>query len=260
MGIRINKIMGWGLNDLGFHPEEEHKILDPRIIPDEELEIVREKSIKDFYKWLKENREEAESVVMQVDNRSSDSDDPFNRKSHDIAVLLNWDQKPTYYNFSHDGEMGDPKTIIFPPITDYEKHKRYGDLLDSYEHEYRIGKNTDPEVIMMDNSCGIYPHVGARRKPGTEPIEVDSHVFIYETIKDGKLPDWISPASWSQLTGRWAEGRPPSGGHEIATMVNERYRPEIPGSLIAYIYWLGLFTDFHSTIQDLRPMLYTYWS
>lgn len=236
MGIRIKKVLGYGLSDI---QTKDYKIVDDRFVEGAE-EKIYEADINGFLEWLVENEEEATEIIETIL--------PKRKLTHRLDLTLlyalndykkgdkrKWASYPFY-----DCEYGDPTVMVVAPI-ECPDWVRYDNVMDYYE----AGAEQEISVNWLDRFCGIYPFVGAIRRPDAEKI--------------GDLDDLLSPFDWATLRGTFSEN-PPIMGQEVADQVNERYRIIIPDSVALYTHWLGIWKDWKETVQTMRPVLYTYWS
>ena len=46
---------------------------------------------------------------------------------------------------------------------------------------------------------------------------------------------------------------------ETLQLLLGHYRTAIADSVVLYTYFVNIFTDWRKTVEDLKPMVYTYW-
>lgn len=244
MGTRIHKSLGWGLNDVQVN--EKDKLNDPRFIDtDDDYEDIFEKNMQDFLDWILNNKEETTKII--------ESALPARKNLHHqlgieirYAIDRKWKEKRKFnysdwsMGYEFNPEFGLKNVINFIPI-EFPEWGRSDDAIDYYEV---ANFNMKPSVKMLDTFCGIYPYTGAIRCPNKPKV--------------ADLSDYLDPRDWAMLRGTYSSN-PSLAGNDIAKQVTESYRPVIPDSVMLYTYWLGLWKDWKTTVQELRPMIYTYW-
>lgn len=244
MGYRIKKCLGWGLNDV---VTEELAIKDTRFIESkDEWEEIFEKDIADFFDWVLNNKDETTKVLKSALPKGlmfSNTFDILLRmklgedwKKGDKIDSTRWSR-----GYSFDAEFGLPNVMMFIPVENPE-WDRYDDDLDYYEAS--MGQDAEPKLNIL-NSSGIFPHLGIIKIPHEPEVEGLGH--------------YIDPGEWKRLRGTFLPSRGPSRGEDIAEQVKRSYRPKICDSVMLYTYWLGIWKDWKTTVQELRPMIYTYW-
>lgn len=256
MGIRIHKAMGWGLVDV---KTTNGRITDDRfnIVSDEDSGWYEtcENSLEKFISWVRrERKREAIKLAAAANNTTPgnksgqqwgiDMFEIHGNKINRKEVLKKYQE--THF-FTHDSEGGNPEVVVFCPLGQ-KSFYRSDDTIDYYETS-----NMEPTVKLL-NRCGIYPWVGLYKIPGapTPP----SHPFDKETID--KIT--MDPAHYQMLVGRWDEDQPAIATGEIKEYLLKYYRPKIPDSILLYTHFVGIFKDWIKTVQELRPMIYTFWS
>ena len=254
MGIRIHKVMGWGLQDVKCN---DSCIVDPRFTPEKELCGVYgsyygyvEEKIPLFPKWIEENMQEVSAVV----SKASGEEDGFYKQQFEFHIrLLNTaivelgHKTPDF--FTHQGEYGLPKVVVFTPL-DCPEWSRFDCTIDHYE----AGCNSRNKVLDLTKNCGIYPYIGMMRIPGTIPAK--SSIGADVPLLRAKM----EPSAYNMAVGRWDKKCPPVATGTVLKDLLENYRPVIPEAIMALIYYLRLFKDFQKTVQEVRPMIYTYRS
>lgn len=238
MGIRIKKVLGYGLYDV---EAEEYDITDKRFKIDAK-EKLDQASPGDFAGWLMENEQEAAEIVALTK--------PKRKIGQSIDLTLrfaieDWKKGERVGLHSYpiwNPEYGDPNTIMFVPI-EAKNWYRTDDVIDYYENS---GTPNDPQIQHLNRYCGIYPYIGAVRIPNMPKV--------------ADLDDFLTPADWSMLLGTFREDRGPELGEDIAEQVKNSYRVAIPDSIVLYTHWLDIFEDWEKTVHELTPALYTFWS
>lgn len=245
MGIRIRKILGWGLSDVknfdsdSFAPEG-----DPRFNSEN---IYNHKDIDDFVEFLKDekNINDVAEIINQVNNKCWDiSRETYNLK---LAPFLLKENPKLPNNICFEGSKI-TKSFVFCDPFDSEVY-RYDDLMDNYDNSYTLkGTCVGMRDILKKLGC-IYPYVTYLLIPGKEGVSL---------YFDDEIKKTLFPAEYSMLKGTWAKNRPPELSEDKLHIL-DNYRPDISPLVIAYIYWSEIFTNFEETIQQIRPMLLTTW-
>lgn len=252
MGIRIHKVMGWGLADVKC--DEKNGLIDERFDLDKFNSTDFYDSGSIFIKWLASHQKEANDVLSHVcqDCRGVKGEGNF---KWEISLILRHCEGHSRNDgsFSNllvfDSEYGSPNVIVFRAIDGHEDY-RYDDMIDYYEQD-------DPKTRVKDltHRCGIFPYLGM------EHIPHSAHYGSNEPEgKENKLyPYYFQPAHYNQLVGRWSSSQPPIATGEYLDYLLKAYRPTISPAVILYVYWSEIFKNFYKTIHQLRPMIYTYW-
>lgn len=258
MGIRIHKCIGWGLTDV---ESSDYHIKDPRFNP----EVTgydwwedEDKRNAAFIEWIadKDNQVKASELMCRANGDDVKDEKKFGAEAFRVMNLdfdllraaKNWsegkkDEVKFERGIEYHGEYGLANVCVFKPIFDpFKKYFRWDDLIDYYE----AGTDTSNKVQLLTNRCGIYPYVGMLRIPGTK----QSHE---------KFGSHMDPAMYNRLTGLWGESQPPLVQGEYLDDLLKNYRPRIHPAVMIYTHFIGIFVDWEKTIQQLRPMIYTYW-
>lgn len=255
MGLRIQKRLGYGLIDV--ETDKKGNITDNRF----NFEFLQknneepEKIFEEFRDWIINplSKNEIQTILGQIDNEEEERKkylgDPF------LVNYLKENNNPFDINnpFFHEREFGLKNVVIFQPI--YQKNwHRWDDDIDYYE----AGGNTESNINTLDGNCGIYPWLGMVRKPNApEPNFPIEHLDQYD--RNIVLSKTIAPAIYNQQVGKWDKNQPPVASGEMLDYLLKWYRPRIPQSIILYSYFAKIFKDL-LTIQELKPMIYTYWA
>jgi hypothetical protein len=248
MGIRIHKVMGWGLKDVKV---KNYRIVDPRFKPldpntDENLHDKMEQAglkILEMYKTEEDKKEFSKIVKL------------FNPKvSHNIYLFLQEVQKANHV-FTHSVEGGNPKVMVFTPLGCLTWY-RYDDTIDYYQDG---GKGTAPKVLDLTNRCGIYPFIGVEHIGGTEAVSGTVNIEGKEASPTAETRDFFEPSTYNILVGKWDKKRKAVASGKTLEILLNNYRPVIPESIIIMTYLADIFVDWKATVNQLRPMLYTFW-
>jgi len=256
MGISVHKALVWALGDLKV---EQHDIVDERFSErfraEEQDWTWKSDEFNRFLSWLKENKEEAAEIC------SSQLPLHKGKVRHILDFTLiakereEWTAKDFAYEPVSQTEYGIPGVYGF--VAGLEKsYQRCGDLLDSYVEEH-YHTYEEPENWIEWLPCGIYPWLGMMHMPrGEVPAIVKNN--------HSRTNNWqyLPPSEYQMFVGNFSRHQRPIAGEEVAQYMREHYRPIIPDAIMLWTHWLGdkLWTDWESTINELRPALYCYWS
>ena len=245
MGIRIHKMMGYGLGDI---KTKNGKIIDERFNPfPEDGWGIAEDTVKEFLGWLKKERMQARKLCAWADNNRI----PENNYDSDIGQIINYfenggENSPFIY---YDAEYGNSKVMMFCPI-ECPDWCRYDNTIDYYE----FGSEPKNKINWFKNSCGIYPWLGMVKKQGSADFSGD----VYEPLY--KSPPFFNPAEFNMMIGVFSKKSKPTTTLEHVDYLIKNYRCCIPDSILLYTKFLGIFKNWEQTIQELKPGIYTYWS
>lgn len=237
MGIRINKVLGWGLCDV--QTKETFTVTDPRfsgLLNEKNCWDIIEGRCKAFAGWIRDPEKHQEAAEALGKAWGQPLDDTEFRL--EISWLKKSVEKKDHY-YCYDPEYGDPSVIVFLPIETSSQWWRHDDTIDYYE-----AGEPSSNVKPLTRRCGIYPFLGMCRIPNTGP---------------SKFPNRIGPADYNQMVGRWDKDLPPLVKEPYLTDLKRNYRPVIPTSILLWTYYVGIFANWEKTVQELRPMIYTFW-
>jgi len=248
MGIRIHKVLGYGLADVKTDPEKDWEITDERFNPngwfgrymgnddfDEEEHFSRE----GFLKYIKEKHN-----AMHKDD--------FDRM--DYLLLMHelegraegkrhWD---IYTSVVWDGEFGDPNIMLFvPPCSD--DWQRYDDIIDYYDPV-----NSDPKDGIINSLIPInrplWPYeswINTKEMPPKRLNHMQQQsLYTWRNMDHNKMKD---PRIVLQGIGVETE-------EELKAYI----APIIPIQVVELLKYLKIFND-ERHIYELRPMIYGYW-
>ena len=256
MGMQIHKIMGYGLNNIVADKDDRCKCIDPRIDTDlfqSEEYWGKIDDVDGFFTWIEENEEECKELLRAVEptrrNRYGSKEIIEARKStafdFDINwALMSWRKKETKYNryaATYDSEFGLKEILLFSNIEDAEWY-RFDNTIDYYEAE-----DNEPHVKELLHHCGIYPYLGVVHIPHAPNFGKEGY------------PTFLEPAHYSKMMGNWSEKMDPLLTGEQFEYFKKWYRPVIPPIILLHIKFLNIFKYYNETVQELRPMIYTYW-
>ncbi len=248
MGIRIHKVMGWGLNNI--ITDKKGKVIDPRIDTtffQSENYWEKYDDIVGFMTYLENNKEECEKVLNDIEPPKFPE-----RGNGDIhRTSINWilkfweenKKRINSYPLTYDSEFGDGKILLISSIEEPEWN-RFDDCIDYYEAKDNLNHIQD-----LTNRCGIYPYLGVSHIPGSPKFG------------EKEYPNFLNPREYNMMIGEWDKNMSPALKDTILLEYFKKYyRPVIPAVIILWAYWIGIFKYFNETIQEFRPMIYTYWA
>jgi hypothetical protein len=236
MGIRINKILGYGLVNLKTKEVDNYgtrEIDDPRFNP----EGWWNASWKD-----REDKWTTEGFINHC-QKIVDEGERLREHFHLALMLRDDDSKSTFrdihYCVSYENEGGLPDTIVFTPF-DQVKWTRYDDTIDYYD----VGGGMEPTVKVLD--VPIYPYDGYIDNETGEPADemVRHLIYMYRNaVGEDKLDLQMKALENLGCSLHWTE----------------KYNVAIPETLVEFLRYTNMFTE-DKTIWRLQPMIYSYWS
>jgi len=233
MGIRIHKMIGYGLQDIA---NEDYEITDSRINPDG---------------WLGERDEDKfnlEGFSNHINETLATMDE--DHIDHFSLMLLQRTLKDMreyefYHSVFYDSEYGNPNVLLFiPPGC---KHwSRYDDMIDYYDP---VNSNDDGivnSVIPINRT--LYPYeswINIKEMPPKRIVgeEWQALYFYRNMVRENQ-----------DLRNKLARDLGLENEEEIKTYIV----PIIPVELVELIKYLKIFTN-ERHIYELRPMIYGYW-
>jgi hypothetical protein len=108
---------------------------------------------------------------------------------------------------------------------------------------------------------GIYPWGGAmiRFRLPKNPIARDG-LSSFGKRFDEHGPLYLEGGTYAELVGTWDKKLAPFAKGYTLQHLREDFRPTLPFNILALLMWSGIAKDPASFVNDLRPMIYTYWS
>lgn len=240
-------MMGYGLTDI--QTDDEGNITDSRINPDGYLLLNCETQEEQFY--VKEFRE----IIRQAIHNGNTGDD--------LLIYLNYikEKHELWDCIEYDSEFGLSNVLCIIPPTQFATWKRYDDTID-----YTMA-NMGIFLSPPDNPCEpwakvyhapFYPYLGWDDSKTGEMVVGIRDGIIRECIRrvwhNSPVSIWygdenvVLPNQWQEILECVTTGD-----------VLHRYIPSIPASVKELVKYTKLFTD-ESTVYQLRPIMYCYWS
>jgi hypothetical protein len=260
MGIRVHKVLGYGLTDLKFKKTKSSiKMVDERIDwekYEERFYSYNEENFENLISWMENNKD---SLQILLDNEYIGCKLAIDISS-EIGMVKSFKNGKAKASFLsdciiHNSEYGLPNVMVLVAPSNYKEWFRYDDIIDWEEETF---KNDGRGRVIKLNNSGIYPYNSCMfrfRKPKKSFAE-DSYAFEH---CDELGPVLIMPAAYSQLVGRWDKKRGPTATGDFLQHLKKDFRPRLPLDILALFQWSQIFKSV-DTINDLRPIIYVYWS
>lgn len=245
MSIRIYKVAGYGL-DLKVTPHGD--VDDPRIKDWTRL-CVWDIEPESVVAWAEEHKTE----VLALFQRERPADDPESLDFRFRWAVDNWKIKKVgrlvYYDFDSS-----PTCVFTHPRQ--ENWVRCDDIIDYLEET--DFHHSEPRVQILNR--GIYPYDGWRiqiRPPKDTSILTDLARYPVTITPHGIE---MTAGEYNRLVGRWNRAQKPVAEGALLEHLLRNFRLTVPDALILYLAWTGAFTDVGAFVNDMRPMIYSYWS
>lgn len=261
MGIRPCKVAGFGVTNIQISPEGH--ILDTRVNWERlQSEDIGETSTEEFLTWVIEHQAEIEALAMAtgdgVHTRSPRWD-----VERMLSRLKDIPSPTQCIHYHHEGGGLRNVLIFTPPEMAYDWN-RYNNTLDWIEELHRYG-NKKSWVLHIKDS-GIYPYNGflIRYKKPKKSFLADTTQIptggVTGHIYDELGPVMLSTNCYWQLTGTGDIPQKPLTKGTLLRHLKRDFRPPVPITILALILWSGCFKDPVAFVNELRPLLYLYWS
>lgn len=225
MGIRVHKMLGYGLTDVLFD-EDKYRIVDPRInVSSRLLDYGADAPTLDEY--LAFSRDDSVAQLRLTVGGPNQSEGPLG--PFECVV--------------HDGEYGLGNVLCIRPVgTRAWGWYRYDDTMDWMEESTVHDQQNRVQVFDQ----GIYPFTNFMNAETGEKLGHEALVWVRarnsENADDSEVLDYLA-----ELAG--------FASHEDAQRL---VVPAVPDEVRALAQFGQLFTDDRVWMQ-LRPMLYVYW-
>lgn len=248
MGIRVNKVLGYGLTDV---KTEGYEIVDERIDPlgfamsrDYEEEIWSLEGFRHYWK-CHDHEELSDRFLFEMMMRDYEAG----------RMRGTWRPPELCHCVEHDAEFGDPKILLITPPSMHSSWHRYDDDIDY--HEETECHNQNRRYVEMP--WGIYPWNGIFMKPdGTRWTQENGGGLVLEFMRShGRIvrEDFVLPVK-KEIEFREQLARRLGFVNFVEALDN--VLPLVPEEVQQLCRYLNLFND-DETIYHLRPMLYVYW-
>jgi hypothetical protein len=245
MGIRVHKVLGFGINDLEV---DDFDITDPRVDKDkydEFQEKTWDLSMEDFIKWCEENTKDRD----EFHKRLCGGEELYSTYFMDLDRVPTSNIRGIGHHVVWEPEFGIPEVMLFVPPGRFGEWFRYDDHLDYYEESIR--REQGNWVMMTERP--IYPEsMWVRFRDPPEGM--------WKTQEASDKAQVLFEGDYSRLIGTWDENINPVLKDEALKHAKEDYRPAFPQALTSLLwYFRDMFDDVESFANQLRPMIYTYW-
>lgn len=256
MGLRLNKVLGWGLNDL--EPNDER-------INWERLRERYSVSIYEYFDYLleihdferqKDFREQDITLYLEIRQLSEAFLRDIRSRYLKEQELIKWGDfkrapeldlhNTTIYN----DEGGLKSVIIFLPLTQIDSWRRYADELDYAVHDLEVEGGRDyiePYADKLPRAPWPYDAtwVDARTQKhiNHEDLRTWRWLVVEQEIEDETAKD--------DLTNKFLD----MSYNEALQFI----RPKVPEEIIRITNFLQIFKN-PETVFSTEPMVYTYFS
>lgn len=248
MGIRIHKVLGYGMDDI------KNSIDDPRFNKDGYLGdgiFEREDKFTDagFDEHIKKILDSDSNVTFhELTTMSIERRKAREKNTNDTS----YNHKDSIHNhITHDDEYGLSNIIVFSPPYWAKNWNRYDDLIDYYDPMHSEPDGSPKNGYYLTNRP-IYPFEGyndCRSVPPTKLNHIEHSVFV--SARSAGNDD----RPYAQAMIDHAVEKMNFDNHEqMIEMVN----PMIPRELVELLKYLKVFND-EADIYRLKPMIYWYW-
>ncbi len=241
MGIRIQKVLGYGLSNVIANKDRWDYGDDPRFNKDSYLfdEFDGGYSVEGFKQHLLEcvyaiGDEDLKRFELRMLIR--DLEDPDKKFTFDL-----------YDSIKRDMEMGLDNVICFVPPSQFRAWVRHDDIIDYCDPSNRSDDGGIKEnLILLDNA--IYPYVSYINIKEMPPTTLTgTQMQHYYSLKNNGFDKLVETETVFKSLG--VENK-----KELETMLV----PLIPAELVELLKYLEIFVD-ESCIYQLRPMIYSWW-
>lgn len=235
MGIRVHKLMGYGLTDV---KSDKYNIADPRINPEGIFcEQEREYKVEDFMKFLRQGRRKNKEHGFEASFEFAHL-----RDLKKMRVRLD-----PRRSFVYDGEYGLNNVLVVVPLSHQNEWFRYNDAIDYAEESNRGRVEKDYQCINHVRPIpeGFHPwnhQYWDQRTFKRVPWEIMEHKYSEKFFDEEEL----NIVARHHGSDTWKE-------------LKENIAPIVPECVRLLCEWGNAFTD-PSVWTQLRPMIYVYWS
>jgi hypothetical protein len=239
MGIRVHKILGWGLTDL----EKDYEA-DPRVNWASPLLPGGDKTptAGDYWSWLEKRREAAGKKF------------PF---SLDWAMLRHDEklrEKDLYGCVVYEHEYGLPEVLVIRPATK-DDWSRFDDTIDYMEETYPWSRGSQQNRVQVYEH-GPFPFNGSYMDKRTGKLVPEKVMYWIRARSNVQQAPGDTIAERLGMLNALAQEFTPFETHAEA---DENIVPQVPDEIRDLAEFGQLFTH-AGTWRQLRPLLYTYWA
>lgn len=272
-GLRIQKTLCYALSDVDV--SKDNVIVDSRFQTWAKSGDLNEKPFRvfpDFLNWVSEpvNKSVIGNLLEQINGPHE-----FNWTDLNFSLLSKLrdlgksKSNPTIvsHSFLSDFVFAPDYGLknvfgIFPP--EETAFSRYGDMIDYYEANGKVN-NKVQWLDQRNGICGIYPYGNMIRIPHEPRIKAtvgDLDMLHYQNRIESdcsEFPDVLDGRDFVRLIGKCGNKMKPLVSDNLVKKFMRIYRPQIHPSVLLWTWYVGLFTDWARTANQLRPCVYTYW-
>lgn len=224
MGIRIHKVLGFGLTDVAVNRDLE--TIEDKRLNSYKAPWYQNIDIEAFYKWWMKNEENDQNKFYAE----------LYLKDLKEGVIQSSTRRFGFY----EDEGGLDNVLLFVAPSSMDEWYRYDNAIDYYEAD-----GMEPKVQEIDRA--IFPWEGYWDVSVTPPKRLDgdqlrSVMYYNQLIRDGMfdLAEKIK--------------------YKITDDIDiSNVRPIIPPEIVALVKYLDVFTE-ERYIYEMKPLIYTYWS
>jgi hypothetical protein len=268
MGIRVKKVIGWGINTLntevvGEGPYPEVVLKDPRFNINPARDEKWESTYAEFLDWVEAHCDRVGELVALNRHR-----DPLREVKFWVLMERNSIKRGLREEFwcpghglVYEDEGGEPNTLMVCPPDQYGPWFRRNCTIDWVEETQHHGQSPRSEYL---TGCGIFPYSSGWirfRDPSPGMFDIPEGGGDPGTRWDDLGPTVLDPASYSMLVGTWGDFPALAKTDEKLRHLREDWRPPTPVGVLAVLaYFEDCFSDLEAFVHELRPMLYVFWS
>jgi len=243
MGVRPNKVIGYGLTNLKV---KDYKVIDSR--------INKEGIIFNWEKY------EQESITQYLQNIKCDVEDNLdqylNYSMVKHALNENPDLEPADCIICNT-EYGLDNILVIVPPGHADKWVRHDNTLDWYQETYPYNNAFESQknrVQTLNNGIFPYSEMYMDKRTNHEfssREEMDSIILIIRLITYSQSTLKEESPALSKLVNKL--------GFNNLEEYQENVVPIIPDCVQTFCEYYKIFND-PETVYELRPMIYTYWA
>lgn len=247
MGIRLKKVLGYGLTDL---VSDNCRIADPRVrVDDDEFEDILNKKVSEYAEFI-----DARIDELKTEQEGLEGDEKWAIRSREMDLSLvrmglnDENKKERLYNLiTYSPEYGLDNVLVFTPagMSDW---KRSGDSIDYAE---LIGVENYQEDTVKICEGGLYPW---------ESLWIDKRdsrvINPYKAVSLRRDQDFDLGTNAKNIA--WKDSIAKSCGFNSFPEAKANMIPGVPEAIKTFNDFTGILTP--EGLLDLRPVLYNYWS
>lgn len=271
MGIRVNKRIGYGVDNILWRKIDKYsyELNDPRFDIEKWKNNKAERwTSEQFINWCDKNVDKIqEAAKLDLIGKNYYKNDEFVmlelnllksfiKLKEEDSFVKNLRQKHLYDTFYCNYEGGIKNVFIMEPLSCGNRWHRHDDMIDWEEETTKYDQTNRYEMMGWS---GIFPYnVSMIRYKNSYPEELDSiiNTHFVEPIKKGRM----DASTYSQLVGHWSPKIAPIAKGDVLKDLKENWRCQIPIEIYAQLLAMGFVKDVASFVNELRPILYVYWS